>query len=276
MAQFFMSVCQDSRESLHCIIDRHMKEAENRKVLKVRGAGSEEVDDVLACEGRLNITINGTKVVSLFCTPTMLRELAVGFVMTEGIAEGLCMDRMTLMHGEEETTVEMHAEGEVNLEGGTVTSGCVGGMSFGGREIKSALEDKTQVEASQLRAHMKAFLHREGLYTETGCAHRAALLDGDEVISYAEDIGRHNAVDKVIGGAILEGEKFTGKVLLASGRLSSEIVSKCAAWGIPIVASRGAPTTRAVEIAGKAGVTLVGFMRGERFNIYSHPGRIVL
>ena len=253
-----------------------MKAAENRKILKVRGGQAHEVEDSLACEGRLNITVNGTKVVSLFCTPTMLRELAVGFVMTEGIAEGLCMDRMTLMHGEEETLVEMHAEGEVNLEGGTVTSGCVGGMSFGGKKVQSAHLDGLKVEVSALRASMKRFLQKEGLYTETGCAHRAALLDGEEVISYAEDIGRHNAVDKVIGGAILEGGKFTGKVLLTSGRLSSEIVSKCAGWGIPVVASRGAPTARAVGIAEEAGVTLVGFMRGERFNIYCHPQRIKL
>ncbi|MCK4910150.1 MAG: formate dehydrogenase accessory sulfurtransferase FdhD [Thermodesulfovibrionales bacterium] len=253
-----------------------MKDARVRKIMKVRGADAHEEEDSLANEGRLNITVNGIKVVSMFCTPTMLRELAVGFVMSEGIAEGVCMDRMTLMHGEEESTVEMHAEGEVDLEGGTVTSGCVGGMSFGGKKVLSAHEDGLKVEVSALRASMKRFLHKDGLYTETGCAHRAALLDGDDVISYAEDIGRHNAVDKVIGGAILEGEKFTGKVLFASGRLSSEIVSKCAAWGIPIVASRAAPTERAVKIAQDAGVTLVGFMRGERFNIYCHPQRIKL
>ena len=253
-----------------------MKDAGVRKILKVRGGHAHEVEDSLATEGRLNITINGTKVVSLFCTPTMVRELAVGFVLSEGIAEGVCMDRMTVMHSDGEATVEMHAEGEVNTEGGTVTSGCVGGMSFGGKEVLSAHQDGLKVEASALRSVMKRFLQRDGLYTETGCAHRAALLDGDEVISYAEDIGRHNAVDKVIGGAILEGEKFTGKVLLASGRLSSEIVSKCASWGIPIVASRAAPTARGVSIAEEAGVTLVGFMRGERFNIYCHPERIKL
>ncbi|HEB01778.1 MAG TPA: formate dehydrogenase accessory sulfurtransferase FdhD [Nitrospirae bacterium] len=252
-----------------------MKGSEPRNVLKCKASESSHVEDSLAAEGRLNITINGTKVVSLFCTPTMLRELAVGFVMSEGIADGVCVERMSLMHQDGEATVEMHAEGEVNLEGGTVTSGCVGGMSFGGKEVKSAHEDTLQVKSTALRSAMKRFLLKDGLYTETGCVHRAALLDGDEVIAYAEDIGRHNAVDKVIGGAILDGEDFRGKVLLASGRLSSEIVSKCAAWGIPIVASRAAPTARGVSIAEEAGVTLVGFMRGERYNIYSHPKRII-
>ena len=129
-------------------------------------------------------------------------------------------DRTLLVHADQ---LEMHAEGEVNLEGGTVTSGCVGGMSFGGKKIKSALLDVIEVQASALRQFMKRFLQKDGLYTETGCTHRAALLDGDDVICYAEDIGRHNAVDKVIGGAILEGEKFEGILDTNSAKLSPEL-----------------------------------------------------
>jgi FdhD protein len=81
---------------------------------------------------------------------------------------------------------------------------------------------------------------------------------------------------RISDGAILEGVDFKGKVLLSSGRLSSEIVSKCAGWGIPLVVSRAAPTARAVEIARESGVTLIGFMRGSRYNIYSHPHRVLI
>ena len=110
----------------------------------------------------------------------------------------------------------------------------------------------------------------------TGCTHRAALAEGGEIIFFAEDIGRHNAIDKVIGSAILDGEGFGGRMMLSTGRLTSEIVSKCTGWGLPIIASRGAPSLRALEIAEEAGVTLVGFLRGGRFNVYTRPERILL
>ncbi|MFA5354056.1 MAG: formate dehydrogenase accessory sulfurtransferase FdhD, partial [Thermodesulfovibrionales bacterium] len=113
------------------------------------------------------------------------------------------------------------------------------------------------------------------LYKVTGCVHSAALSDGKEILCLAEDIGRHNAVDKVIGYALSEGIPFEGKIMLASGRLSSEIVSKCARWGIPVVASRTSPTSLAVEIAEKYGVTVTGFIRAERMNVYTHPERIL-
>ncbi|MCL5423238.1 MAG: formate dehydrogenase accessory sulfurtransferase FdhD, partial [Nitrospirae bacterium] len=103
---------------------------------------------------------------------------------------------------------------------------------------------------------------------------KAALSDGRVIMCFAEDIGRHNAVDKVIGYALLENIPFSGKILLASGRISSEISSKCSRWGIPILATRTAPTNLAVEIAEKRGITVVGFMRGNRFNVYTHPERI--
>jgi FdhD protein len=94
------------------------------------------------------------------------------------------------------------------------------------------------------------------------------------MLCLAEDIGRHNAVDKVIGYALLEDIAFSGKIMLASGRLSSEIVSKCAKWGIPMVASRTSPTSLALEIAEKCGVTVAGFVRADRFNVYTSPERI--
>ncbi len=96
------------------------------------------------------------------------------------------------------------------------------------------------------------------------------------MLVFTEDIGRHNAVDKVIGYALLENVPVQGKVMLASGRLSSEIVTKCARAGIPVVVSRSAPTSLAVEIADAAGITLVGFVRGDRMNIYTGRQRIRL
>jgi FdhD protein len=244
-------------------------------VLKCKGTLCTEVEDVVAEEKRLRIVVNGAELLSLYCTPLMVRELVVGLLMSEGIVEGLCTERMSILYGDEEITVEAHAEGEVDTSGASVTSGCVGGLTFRKKHTTSAKKDRFSIRVEQVKSLFARFQKRSDLYNSTGCIHSAALSDGDDLICFAEDIGRHNAVDKVIGHTILEGMGFKGTVMLASGRLSSEIVSKCSRWGIPVVVSRTAPTALSLRIAEESGVTVVGFARGERMNIYTHPERIL-
>lgn len=253
-----------------------MNGTNKRNILKYRDGGFREVEDLLAVESSLSISVNGEDVLNLFCTPLMIRELAVGLIMTEGIADGLCTERMSILYEEEGVRVEAHAEGDVRKSGGTVTSGCVGGVSFKKDLSTTIREDSFSISASVLTDLFRRFQKRSDMYNSTGCIHSAALSDGEDIIAFSEDIGRHNAVDKVTGYAILEGIGFSGKLMMASGRLSSEIVSKCAKWGVPIVVSRSAPTELAIRIAQESGITVVGFLRGDRFNLYSHPHRITL
>lgn len=251
-----------------------MKATSKYNIHKYRDGSFDTVEDVLAKESRLTVTVNGQEVLSFFCTPLMVRELVVGFLLTEGIADGVCTERMTIIYEEDGVRVETHAEGEVRTKGGTVTSGCVGGVTFKKELTDSAMKDPFTISPEGLCDLFARFQKRSDLHGATGCIHSAAISDGEDIIALAEDIGRHNAVDKVLGYTILEGMDFTGKMMLASGRLSSEIVSKCAKWGIPMVASRTAPTALALDIAQKYGVTLVGFLRGRRFNVYTHPHRV--
>ena len=251
-----------------------MKESLTRRITRCSASGCEQKDDLLAAEGRLTITVNGVHVVSIFCTPTMVRELAVGYVMTGGVADGVCTERLSIVYGEEGASVEIHAEGEVRLEGGTVASGCSGGVVFERKHMERTRDGSFKFEAATVRSLMKSMLGRQGLSNATGCAHSAAMAHDDEILFFAEDIGRHNAVDKVIGAAIIDGTELEGKWVLSSGRLSSDMVSKCSGWGIPLLVSRGAPTARAVRLAEDAGITVVGFVRGARFNIYTYPERI--
>jgi len=251
-----------------------MKATDKWTVRKLKGDSLSEVEDTVAEEKRLRISINGKEVLSLYCTPLMVRELAVGLIMTEGIAEGLCTERMTMLY-EDEIKVDVPAEGRVRAEGGSITSGCVGGITFKKDLAETAKGEKTSVRRSALRELFRKFQRRSALYELTGCVHSAALSDGRDIVCFAEDIGRHNAVDKAIGCAVLEGVDPRGMIMLASGRLSSEIVSKCARWAVPVVASRTAPTALALRIAEKAGVTVVGFVRGERMNVYTYPERIL-
>jgi len=251
-----------------------MDTTKSHRILKCRGVDCTEVEDLVAEEKRLRISINGREVLNLYCTPIQVRELAVGLILTEGIADEVCMERMTIAYGDEEVAVEVHAEGEVRAGGGTITSGCVGGVSFRKEPGLVARKDRFAIGAAALRELFGRFQRRSELYASTGCIHSAALSDSKDIILFAEDIGRHNAVDKVIGACLLEGLPFAGTLMMASGRLSSEIVLKCARWGIPMVASRTAPTALALDIAEKGGVTVVGFVRGERLNIYTHPERV--
>jgi FdhD protein len=181
---------------------------------------------------------------------------------------------MSIEYGED-VVVDVPAEGEVvSTEDAVITSGCIGGITFPKRLVLQRIEDPFTIPADTLKALFRVFQKASDLYQLTGCVHSAGLSDGERMLCLAEDIGRHNAVDKVIGYALLEDIAFSGKIMLASGRLSSEIVSKCAKWGIPMVASRTSPTSLALEIAEKCGVTVAGFVRADRFNVYTSPERI--
>jgi FdhD protein len=251
-----------------------VERAVKRTVCKHTDGSFEFTEDLVAIEKKVRISVNGKEVVSLYCTPHMVKELAVGLMMTENIIRGnWCAERMAIEYGEE-ILVDIPAEGEVVTKGRTITSGCVGGVTFDNETETDVIEDPFTIDRNSLRYLFGDFQARSELYKLTGCIHSAALSDGKVIICFAEDIGRHNAVDKVIGYALLEHIPFSGKIMLASGRISSEISSKCSRWGIPILATRTAPTNRAVEIAEKRGVTVVGFVRGSRFNVYTHPERI--
>ncbi len=246
-----------------------------RKIYKSASGSLEEREDLIAIEKRLKVSVNGKDVLSLYCTPLMIRELVVGMFMTEDIIKGKwCAERMSIEYGED-VLVDIPAEGNASTDGAVITSGCIGGITFPKRLSLQKIDDQFQIKMSVLKELFRRFQNASELYKITGCVHSAGLSDGNEIFCLAEDIGRHNAVDKVIGYAILENIPFQGKIMLASGRLSSEIVSKCAKWGIPVVASRTSPTSLAVDIAEKSGVTVVGFIRADRLNVYTNPQRII-
>jgi FdhD protein len=246
-----------------------------RVIVRNSGADFEEAEDNIAVEKRLRILINGKEMLSMYCTPLMIRELVVGMLMSENIITGKwCSDRISIVFGEE-VTVDVPAEGDVSIEGAVITSGCIGGITFPKRATLQKTDDTFTISAARLKEIFRDFQKLSGLHQLTGCVHSAGLSDGESMLCIAEDIGRHNAVDKVIGFAILEEIPFAGKIMLASGRLSSEIVAKCGRWGIPIVGSRTSPTSLALEIAEKCGVTVAGFIRGDRFNVYTNPQRII-
>jgi len=247
-----------------------------RKIIKRAGSALEEVEDLLAVERQIIISVNNREILRLYCTPAMIKEFVIGFMFNEGIVKGhFCADSITVQSGDDMSIhVNIPTDGGARTEGMVRTTGCVGGITFEKKEFRRAAGGFT-VTSDRIRSLYKEFNQRSILFKATGCMHSAAVCDGEKILIMAEDIGRHNAVDKVIGHCIIENIGFEDKMMLVSGRLSSEIVSKCARWGIPVLASRTSPTSYAVEIAEKANVTLIGFVRGERFNIYANAGRIL-
>ena len=232
-------------------------------------------DDLIAIEKKLRISVNGKNVISLYCTPLMVRELVAGIIHDEGIISGeWCADRMAIEY-DDEIKVDVPSSGTLNEGEKTITSGCAGGVSFG-REPAGRVTDSVSFPAEAIKAMFREFQQKSDAYRLTGGVHSAALTDGNKILVFAEDIGRHNAVDKVIGYCLLEGLPFKGMIMLASGRLSSEIVSKCARCAIPVLVSRAAPTSLAIKIGESSGITVVGFVRGDRMNVYTGRQRILL
>jgi FdhD protein len=245
-----------------------------KKIIKRQGTSSEEKEDPIAVEKRLKVSINGKDFITLYCTPLMIKELVVGLFLTEGIITEIRPEDMKIEYGEE-IRIDIPAAEDPSTEG-VITSRCIGGVTLGKKRNFEEVKDDFSLEAGALKSTFDEFQQRSELFRLTGCFHGAALSDGERIVVFAEDIGRHNAVDKVIGYCILENIPFKSKVMLVSCRLSSEIISKCSRWGIPIVASRAAPTDLAIGIAETSGITLVGFVRGDRMNIYANPQRILL
>jgi len=245
-------------------------------ILKISGSSAEDIEDFVAVEKKVRISVNGKHALSLYCSPQMIREFVVGVVYNEGIISGgWCAERLSIEYGND-INVDIPATGAIAEGERTITSGCAGGISLNRKLPDEKLSDLSVFDLRDIKELYRQFQKRSEGYKATGGVHSAALADSQTILVFTEDIGRHNAVDKVIGYALLEDIPFAGKIMLASGRLSSEIVSKCARCGIPVIISRAAPTSLSVEIAESSGLTLIGFARGDRMNIYTGRQRIKL
>lgn len=244
---------------------------------------TEKVSDVVIVEQPLHIFLNGTKIVTLLCTPNHLKSLAIGFLASEGILNGRDEINSIRMRGNSciVQTKEKKDLIEWSYRSRVITSGCGKGVIFNDLELIGfkPIDSELTLSKEKLLIMVKNFQQKSELYKTTGGTHSAALSDGggitsENILIFHEDIGRHNAVDKVIGDAFLQQIPLDDKILITSGRVSSEILFKVAKRGIPLLVAISAPTDMAIELADKLGVTLIGFARGKRMNAYAHEERI--
>lgn len=252
-----------------------------KSITRVDGDRRELVGDQVVIEAPLTIYLNGNELVTLLCTPEKIDCLALGFLRSEGFVTA--MDEVkSLRLRPEEGLVEVELKDQKGLEEKlfgkrTITSGCGKGTIFYNvlDSLRSTpLTGELTISATRVWELNGELQKNALLFKTTGGVHSAALADCDQLLYFHEDIGRHNAVDKIVGECLLNGITTGDKALFTSGRLSSEILLKAAKLQIQLIVSRAAPTSLSVELAEALNITLVGFVRGRRMNIYSHPWRI--
>lgn len=240
-----------------------------------------DVEDRVIRELPLTIILNHRELVTLLCSPTNLDYLTLGFLASEGLINSKDeVKKITVDHRRGVVRVETkeeHKLAEETLFQRLITSGCgSAGAVYRSADIQNLgkVESQAKVSAPEVFRLVREFQHRSHIYRTTGGVHSAALVNNGEFIVFAEDIGRHNAVDKIFGECLVKGILTDGHLILTSGRISSEILLKAAKRKIPIIISISAPTSLGVRLAGDLGVTIVGFVRGKRMNVYSHAWRI--
>ena len=250
--------------------------------------------ETLAVEEPLEIRVNGSAVSVTMRTPGSDVELAQGFLLTEGVI-GKRGDIATVQYcrGAGEDGMNTYNVLDVTLADGVptpsldvtrnfyTTSSC-GVCGKGSIEAITLItrhspgDDPTSVTSTTLSAMPEQLRGAQKVFASTGGLHGAALFDADgTMLVVREDIGRHNAVDKVVGWAVEHDRiPLTGSVLLVSGRASFELTQKAVMAGIPVLAAVSAPSSLAVDLASQAGLTLVAFLRGESMNVYTRPDRV--
>ncbi len=247
---------------------------------RVTKDGIIEVEDVTIEEARINIYLNDVKAISMMCIPKDQEAHAIGFLMSENVISNID-DIKEIELSQNGLKVDIKATiDEDSLDNlykeKTLVSGCGGGVTGNiAGDVKVPFNQTSfQVSPQTISTEVAKFYEDSELYKLTGCVHKATIFLLDGTIIMAEDIGRHNAIDKVVGKCKLQGLDTSKSILFVSGRLSSEMVVKAVMHKIPIVVSRTAPTFLGVQTAHTHGLTLIGFARGKKMNIYTHQGRI--
>ena len=264
------------------------------RIVSVDGNGAVERPDRVAAEEPMEIRVGGprqplTQVAVTMRTPGGDFELAAGFLFTEGLVSPEDVARVAYCDDLDDqdqrynvVRVRLTRGFDPSALGGrnffaTSSCGVCGKASLDDVEVRcTPVASGPVVTADVIRGLPEALRERQRVFDQTGGLHAAGLFGEDgSPVALREDVGRHNAVDKVIGEAVLRREiPLSERILQVSGRASFEIVQKAAVAGIPILSAVSAPSSLAVEAAERLGLTLVGFARGDRFNVYAHPERI--
>lgn len=256
-------------------------EIEKVPILRLTEESRNNIDDVVAREFPLTIILNNQELVTLLCSPKNFDYLAIGFLFSEGLLESK-EEIQKILVDDQRGVVRVETKADKALANDLIfkrliTSGCGRGASFYSAadvQQQAKIESRMEISTGKVLSLVREFQQRSEIYRTTGGVHSAALCDTQSILVFNEDIGRHNAIDKLFGECVLKDIPTDERMVITSGRISSEILLKVARRRIPIIISKSAPTDLGVKLANDLGITLLGFARGKRVNAYTHDWRI--
>lgn len=229
------------------------------------------IEEALVC-----ISVNGQELATFMCTPYALEELAVGFLRSEGFIQTLAdIELLHLSAGGTCVDIWLRDLSFTPPHRSIITSGCGGGITFDDLSQRHPpLNTTTTITPAQVSVLIHQLHLAAELYREVRGVHTSALSDGQDLLLVAQDVGRHNTIDRLWGQALRQNLETEGLILLASGRISSEMINKAAKMKIPLIISRTSPTSLSVELARAWNITLIGYARGNTFRVYAAPERV--
>jgi FdhD protein len=250
-----------------------MKSNDNHRILRLEKGSVRSLRRGVVQEFPLRLFVNGRELATLVASPHQLNFLVAGFFRTHGFIETLD-DILALGSCAEFGVARVRVKKEVPERLNPVlTSGCGTGVAFDLPNLpgRGIAPDSPRFSLPAIFGLMRELARRAERYRAHGGIHSSAVGDGRGLLLYAEDIGRHNTFDRIAGEALFRGIDLRGKLLATSGRVSTEMAAKAARLGIGLIASRTAPTDRAIRLCEEAGITLVGYLRGEACEVYCRP-----
>lgn len=245
--------------------------------LQMDSTENKAVEAHTVVEAPVSLTVNGEVWVSFMCTPLLLEAMAVGFLFNEGVIDSMdeVVEARLCEHGDNVDVWLTHAAEKPARW--TRTSGCSGGVTAVeaiARPRAAAASNGFALPPSAIGRLIEMLFDAQALYRETGGVHTSALSDGERILLSAEDIGRHNTLDKIAGMCLMQNVWPERRILITTGRISSEMLQKAARLGAAMLISRTSPSSLSIELAEKWGITLIGYARRNRCNLYAHPERI--
>ncbi|MHC1610648.1 MAG: formate dehydrogenase accessory sulfurtransferase FdhD [Candidatus Methanospirareceae archaeon] len=244
------------------------------KCLKLREDRLVEDKHEVIKEEPLSISINGRHYVTAMISPQMKKEFVIGHLFAEGIIRSTDEIESLELENNIADVIITHPL-RVSMRRRIIVSGCGTGSSFLDESKLPKIRSSVKIDVRDIIEGAKTILHSE-VHDITGGVHLLGLFENHKYapVCIAEDIGRHNALDKVIGYGLTRNIDFEEAFVTSTGRISSEMALKCSVANIPLIASRGATTSLAIELAEKTGLCIIGFLRGDKMNVYTNAERI--
>jgi formate dehydrogenase accessory protein FdhD len=255
-----------------------MKSTRKMKIARIKDGILSGVEDEVIVDTFLTVSLNGKHIASFICSPGLEEEAAVGYLFSSGILKSIRQVKEVIKKEYNVDVQTMESISTPNQTETIITSAC--GTPEEWLKLRRGfklprIESSLTIRSTIITSTVRQLNELSEIFRRTGGTHAAALFESDgRLLCNAEDVSRHVAIDKVIGKGLLSKTGLKNTFLVSTGRLASDMVVKAVYAGIPVVASLAAPFSSGVQLAEATGITLVGFVRGNRMNIYTHAERV--